>query len=153
MTMPVTGCSRICAPQPAWAPAWNRSRSSKPSRLNIVMIRGKEPPRAAERVMVVVGPAQAEPVLPGLLHPRGACCATASTSLDLEDQVARQVGRAGQLDHALEQSPRSRRSLFVVVEPPPAACQRSRAARASRAACGFIRPSRASSPGNGSNPR
>ncbi len=115
---------------------------------------GKEPPRAAERVMVVVGPAQAEAILAGLLHPGGRVARLPVVALDLEDQVARQVGRARQLDHALEgRLGRSRIPSSSSSNRRRRACQRSRAARASRAACGFIRPSRASSPGNGSKPR
>ena len=103
--------------------------------------------------MVVVGPAQAEPVLPRLLHLGGVVPRLPVVALDLEDQVAGQVARARQLDDALERGLGGVEPLGVVVEPPPPPSQRSRAARASRAACGFIRPSRASSPGNGSNPR
>ena len=121
MTIPVTGCSRIWAPQPAWAPAWNRSRSWKPSRVNIADEAGEEPPGAAERVMVVVGPAQAEPVLPGLLHPGGRVARLPVLALGLEDQVAGQVGRARQLDDPLQGRLGGVESLGVVVEPPPAA--------------------------------
>ena len=114
---------------------------------------GEEPPRRAERVVVVVRPAQPEPVLPGLLDPRRAVPRLPVIALDLEDQVARQVGPAGQLDHPGEGGLGGVEPLGVVVEPPPRPSQSSRAASASRAACGAIRPIRAISPENGSNPR
>ena len=110
MTMPVVGCSRICAPQPACSPAWNRSRRRKPRRLEHADDAREEPPRAAEGVVVVVRPAEAEPVLPRLLDPGGPVARLPVVALGLEDEVARQVGPAGQLDDAGEQSPRSRRT-------------------------------------------
>ena len=81
---------------------------------------GKEPPRAAEGMMVVVGPSQAQPILAGLLDPRRRVPRLPVVALDLEDQVARQVGRARQLDHALEARFGRGDSLFVVIKPPPA---------------------------------
>src|SRR4051794_29789070 len=54
---------------------------------------GEEPPRATERVVIVVGPTEPEPILPRLLH----LCRTVTRlpvrPLRLEDQVAGQVGR------------------------------------------------------------
>ena len=82
----------------------------------------EEPPGATEGVMVVVRPAQPEPVLPGLLHPGGRVARLPVFALGLEDQVTRQVGRARQLDDALEGRFGGVESLGIVVEPPaPAA--------------------------------
>ena len=52
----------------------------------------EEPPRAAEGVVVVVRPAEAEPVLPLLLDPGGTVARLPVVALGLEDEVARQVG-------------------------------------------------------------
>ena len=81
----------------------------------------EEPSRAAEGMMVVVGPAQPEPVLPGLLDARGGVARLPVLALGLEDQMAGQVGRARQLDDPLQGRLRSRSNPFgVVVEPTPA---------------------------------
>ena len=81
----------------------------------------EEPPRAAEGVVVVVRPAQAEPVLPRLLDPRGPVARLPVVALDLEDEVAGQVGIAGQLDHAVEGRLGRVEPLGVVVESAPTA--------------------------------
>ncbi len=79
-------------PQPACSPAWNRSRSDEPERLEDPDHAREEPPRTAEGVVVVVRPAEPEPVLPRLLHLRRAVARLPVVALDLEDEVARQVG-------------------------------------------------------------
>ena len=68
--------------------------------------------------MVVVGPAQAEAILPRFLSPRRRVARLPVVALDLEDQVARQVGRARQLDHALEGRLGGVESLEIVIKPP-----------------------------------
>src|SRR5260370_42674184 len=58
--------------------------------------------RTAECMMVMVGPAQAEAILSRFLDPRGGVARLPVFALDLEDEMASQVGRARQLDDAIE---------------------------------------------------
>ena len=68
---------------------------------------GEEPPGAAERVVVMVGPAEPEPVLAGLLHPGRRVPRLPVFALGLEDQVARQVASSRPARSRVEQRPRS----------------------------------------------
>ena len=69
--------------------------------------------------MVVVGPAEAEPVLARLLHGGGVVARLPVLALGLEDEVAGQVGRTGQLDDPLQGRLGGRHAFLVVVEAPP----------------------------------
>ena len=78
----------------------------------------EEPPRAAERMVIVVRPAEAEPVLPRLLDLRSAVPRLPVVALDLEDELARQVDRAGQFNHPGERCLGRAEPLGVVIESP-----------------------------------
>ena len=67
----------------------------------------------------MVGPAQAESILAGLLDPRRPVAGLPVFPLDLEDQVASQVGTVGEVDHPGQGCLGDVESFGGVVEPPP----------------------------------
>jgi hypothetical protein len=77
----------------------------------------EEPARAAEGVVVVVGPAQAQAVLAELLDPRGAVARLPVVALDFEDQVAGQVDRARPVDDRFQDGVRDIEPFRILVEP------------------------------------
>ena len=63
---------------------------------------GEKPSRTAKGVMIVVRPTQTEAILARLLNCAARVARLPVVALGLEDQVARQIDRARQLDHPLE---------------------------------------------------
>ncbi len=71
-------------------------------------------------MVVVVGPAQAEPVLPVLLDARGGVARLPVLALGLEDEMAGQVGRTRELDDSLQSVLGRGEPFGVVIEATPA---------------------------------
>src|SRR5262245_11871301 len=78
----------------------------------------EESPRAAEGVVVVVRPAEAEAILAHLLRPGRPIAALPVVALDLEDDVTGQVA-PDLLDDPIQDHLGHVEPLLVVVEPPP----------------------------------
>jgi hypothetical protein len=153
MTMPVAGMLQDLAPPAAVLARVEALAEDEAQGLEHADHAWEEPPRASESMVVVVRPAEAEPVLTLLLDPGGTVARLPVFALGLEDEVTRQVGPpARSITRASVVSVASIPSASVSYRRPtplPDLARGQGVARRMR----LHRPPRASSPGNGSNPR